>query len=153
MRHAVNKIKFKNGQDANEMLMKKLAYNFFSHGKIVTTETKIKALKPLIERLAYKLTANTESNRNFIMRYLPKKKMVETMYEQAGPKLKERTGGYTRLVKLYQRTSDATMVARLEWTDPVVVEWTAKKVESEVVEKPVAPKRTRKAKTESKLTK
>ena len=54
MKHQISKVKFRGGKDANKMLIKKLLYNFFSHGSIVTTAAKAKALKMFVEKLVEK---------------------------------------------------------------------------------------------------
>lgn len=129
MRHGVKKIKFRSGQDANEMLMRKLLYGFFTHGKITTTLSKGKALKPLVEHLAHKMRERTESNKNYLLRYFPSEKQVEGYFRDLGETMNKRTGGYVRLIRLYARDSDNAMMARLEWTDTVVKKEMPKEVE------------------------
>lgn len=144
MRHGVKKIKFRSGQDANEMLMRKLLYGFFTHGKITTTLSKGKALKPLVEHLAHKIRERNESNKNYLLRYFPNEKQVEGYFKNLGETMNKRTGGYVRLIRLYARESDNAMMARLEWTDPVVKPEAPRPVESvketKAVTKPVSKK-------------
>ena len=121
MRHGVKKIKFRAGIDSNQMLMKKMVYNFVTRGKIVSTEKKIKELKSLMDILAHKLHENTESNKNYVMKYIPNSELVTALYKDVSPSIKERKGGYVKSTRLYQRSSDGTLMMRLEWSDPVVL--------------------------------
>lgn len=122
MRHGSHKIKVQLGIDANRMLMRKLAINFFTHGKITTTEKKARVLKSYLERLVEKTKDNTESNKNFLLRKLARPKLVETLFAQVGPVFKARIGGYVTMQKLYEREMDGTLLMRLSWSDPVVME-------------------------------
>jgi large subunit ribosomal protein L17 len=120
MRHGYKKIKFNYGRDAKKMLLRKLAINFFSHGKITTTFKRAKVLKSWVEKLVEKSKAKTEANKNFLMKYLANKKIINFLFDQAGPVIKDKTGGYVRVIKLDQRPSDGSLMCRLEWVYPVV---------------------------------
>lgn len=123
MKHGVKGAKFGKGYDSNKMLLRKLVYNFFMHGKIITTEKKVKAMKPLIDRLVTKLRTQNEANKNYILSYINNPKMIKAMYEQITPALKTRTSGFVRNIKLEERISDGSLMARLEWVDPVTFEY------------------------------
>lgn len=121
MRHTIKKIKFGVGQDAGEMLLRKLAMQFLATGKVETTEKRIKILKSHIERIVEKTKEQTEANKNFLLKTLGSVKILGRLFNDIGPVVKKRAGGYVRLVKLPQRISDGSFVARLEWVDPIVV--------------------------------
>ena len=123
MKHGVKGTKFGKGYDSNKMLMRKLVYNFFMHGRIVTTDKKVKAIKPLVDRLVSKLHDQTEANKNYILRYINHPKMVDAMYKQISPAIKGRTSGFVRNIRVYERESDSALMSRLEWVDPVVFEF------------------------------
>lgn len=162
MKHGNSKTKFGSGHDANKMLTRKLVYNFFRNGKLETTETKVKAIKPVIEKLVTKLKTNTQANRNFVLSYIPNAGMVDELFTQVGPAVQNRPGGYLRHVRLEQRISDGAVTARLQWVDPVVIEYkdvptkrnsavkTAEKKEEVKETKPAVKKTKAKAKTEAK---
>src|SRR3990167_6763458 len=103
MRHGILKTKFGGGKDANDMLMRKMAYNFFSHGSLKTTQTKAKVLKNHIERLVEKMKIKTEANKNILLRFLESEKLINLLYEQIPPVLGEIKGGYVRIEKLQVR--------------------------------------------------
>lgn len=152
MKHGVKGTKFGKGYDSNKMLMRKLVYNFFMHGKIVTTDTKVKAVKPLIDRLATKLQEQTEANKNYILRYVNHPKMVEAMYEQITPSIKGRISGFVRNIRVAQRESDNALMSRLEWVDAVVFEYgIQKKSKPEAVKPTQEPKKQAEATQEAEV--
>ncbi len=127
MRHGVKKIKFSFGHDANKMLMRKLAVNFLAKGYLETTLTKAKSLKTHLEKLVSKMKSKNEANRNHLLRYLANTNIVEDAFDRVGPALNKVVGGYVRVVKLGMRSSDGSLMAKVEWAYPVVRE--EKKIE------------------------
>jgi len=122
MRHRVKKIKFRLGRDANKMLVRKLAVNFISNAKIETTIKKAKVLKSIVEKLVEKAKVENEANKNYLLKMLDNKKLVSMMFEEVGQTLKDRVGGYIRIVRSGVRHSDGSAMARLEWVYPLVKE-------------------------------
>lgn len=120
MRHRVKKIKFSNGIDANRALVRKLAVNFFLKGKLTTTLSKAKAIKPVIEKLIEKMKVKTESNLNYLKQKLDNKEVLEIAYKDISPVIVKINGGYIRVVKLGKRESDGAETARIEWVYPII---------------------------------
>ena len=120
MRHRVKKIKFRSGKDANRMLVRKLVKNFITNSKIVTTIKKAKVLKSVIEKLIEKAKVESEANKNILLKTIADKKLVFRMFKEIGVTLKDKVGGYVRIVRLGRRDSDRSEMARLEWVYPVV---------------------------------
>lgn len=120
MRHGVKKIKFSNGIDANRALVRKLAVNFFLKGKLSTTLSKAKAIKPVIEKLIEKMKVKTESNLNYLKQKLDNEEVLEIAYRDIGPVIAKINGGYIRVVKLGKRESDGAETARIEWVYPII---------------------------------
>lgn len=139
MIHKTKKIKFKNGQDSNSMIMRKLMYNFLRDSRITTTEARAKALKMYLERIISKAKEKTESNKNYILRYFPNKKIISVLFDQVGPAFANINGGYVKIVRLSQRENDAAMMVQLLWAHPVVVDWSEKAEESQKESKPEKP--------------
>lgn len=135
MRHGVKKIKFKLGVDAKQMMLRKLAYNFLTRGKMTTTITKGKILKSYLDKTLVKTSERTEANKNFLMRKFSDYKLVNMLFKTVGPVLKGKTGGFTRLIKLGTRESDGVQIVKLEWVYPVVLETVNSK--RKIVEKKV----------------
>lgn len=120
MRHRVKKIKFSNGIDANRALVRKLAVNFFLRGKLSTTLSRAKAIKPVIEKLVEKMKVKTESNLNYLKQKLDNKEVLEIAYRDISPVVAKINGGYIRVIKLGQRESDGAETARIEWVYPII---------------------------------
>jgi len=120
MRHGVKKIKFANGIDANRALVRKLAVNFFLKGKLTTTLSKAKAIKPVIERLVEKMKIKSEANVNYLKQKLDSKEVLEIAYRDISPVISKINGGYVRIIKLGKRESDAAEVGRIEWVYPII---------------------------------
>jgi len=120
MRHRVKKIKFSSGIDANRALVRKLAVNFFLKGKLTTTLSKAKAIKPVIERLIEKMKIRTEANVNYLKQKLDNKEVIEMAYKDISPIIAKINGGYIRVIKLGQRESDGAEVGRIEWVYPII---------------------------------
>lgn len=121
MRHRVKKIRFKGGKDATDMLVRKLAKNFLYRGKIQTTFKKAKVLKTVVEKLMQKTKNKTEANKNYLLRYLSDNQLIDLLFENVGPSLKDKVGGYVRVIKLGVRSTDGAAIAKLEWVYPVVI--------------------------------
>lgn len=109
------KNKFGTGYDSNKMLFRKMCYNFFLRGKIVTTHERAKALKSLIDTLVSKTGDSKQSNKNYILRYVQDKKIIKDLFEQVGPKAKSINGGYVSIKRLHLRTNDGAQMAQLAW--------------------------------------
>lgn len=122
MKHRANKIKFKDGIDANKMLMRKLFINFVSHGHLTTTEKKAKVLKSYIEKLVEKTKKQTEADKNYLLTKVASSKIVETLFKQIGAQIENRIGGYARVEKLHARVSDGAPMAKVSWSVPMVKE-------------------------------
>ncbi|EKE15209.1 MAG: hypothetical protein ACD_12C00113G0003 [uncultured bacterium] len=120
MRHGVKKIKFSNGIDANRALVRKLAVNFFLNGKLSTTLSRAKAIKPVIERLIEKMKIKTESNVNYLKQKLDSKEVLTIAYRDISPVIAKVNGGYIKVIKLGQRESDGAETARIEWVYPII---------------------------------
>ena len=123
MRHRLKKIKFKGGYDATRALVKKLAYNFLTRGKIKTTLKRAKVVKKTIEKLVEKMKEENDKNKAFFLSYFgQKRKLLPLFFKVIGPVFKEIKGGYVRVIKLLQRESDGASQALVEWSKPVVYE-------------------------------
>jgi large subunit ribosomal protein L17 len=122
MRHRVKKIKFKNGYDANKMLIRKLATNFFLKGKLTTTLAKAKAIKPVIEKLVEKMKVENEANKNYLWRELNNKQLIKLAFSNIGPALSKINGGYVKIIKGDVRISDGSKTAQILWVYPVVLD-------------------------------
>lgn len=98
--------------DQRKALMKSLSSSFFVLGKIKTTEAKARELRPFVERMLTRAKNPSLANRRFLARYFVPH-VVKKVFEQ-GAQVSSRTGGYTRIIKMGKRASDAASMAIIE---------------------------------------
>jgi len=84
---------------------------------IRTTVSKAKALRPFLEPLITRAKEDTEHNRRQVFRKLQNKEAVKLLFNEIGPTVGNRPGGYLRIVKLGKRSGDGTEEAIVELVD------------------------------------
>lgn len=103
------------GGPAHERLMlANLATALFEHGRIQTTETKAKRLRPLAERLITFAKRGDLHSRRRVMTTIHDKGVVHTLFTEIAPAMAERPGGYTRITKVGNRKGDNAPMAVIE---------------------------------------
>ena len=103
------------GSPAHERLMlANLATSLFKHGKIKTTETKAKRLRPLAERMVTFAKRGDLHSRRRVLTVIRDRDVVYTLFEEIAPRFTDRPGGYTRIVKAGIRKGDAAPMAVIE---------------------------------------
>jgi large subunit ribosomal protein L17 len=109
------------GSPAHErLILANLATSLFRHGKIQTTETKAKRLRPLAERLITKAKRGDLASRRRVLTVVRDKDVVFTLFDQIAPRFANRNGGYTRIVKTGPRKGDAAPMAIIELVEELV---------------------------------
>jgi large subunit ribosomal protein L17 len=109
------------GSPAHERLMlANLATSLFRHGKIQTTETKAKRLRPLAEQLITKAKRGDLASRRRVLAVVRDKDVVFTLFDEIAPRFANRNGGYTRIVKTGPRKGDAAPMAIIELVEELV---------------------------------
>jgi large subunit ribosomal protein L17 len=92
-----------------------LAREVIDHERIKTTEAKAKAVKPEIDKLITLAKRGDHHARRQAMAKLGQDKfVVYKLFAEIGPRYADREGGYTRILKLGPRQSDATEMVFLE---------------------------------------
>jgi large subunit ribosomal protein L17 len=110
------------GSPAHERLMlANLATSLFKHGRIQTTETKAKRLRPLAERLITKAKRGDLAARRLVLTTVRDKDVVYALFSDIAPRYANRPGGYTRIVKTGPRKGDAAPMAIIELVEELVV--------------------------------
>lgn len=110
------------GSPAHERLMlANLATALFQHGKIQTTETKARRLRPLAEQLITKAKRGDLAARRRVLAVVKDKDVVYALFDQIAPRYANRPGGYTRIVKTGPRKGDAAPMAVIELVEELVV--------------------------------
>lgn len=100
MRHGRKKYRIGSDPSHRKALLRNLACEIIDHGQIKTTNIKCKALQPYVEKLVTLAKNDTIANRRLAFSKLNNKIAVKQLFETVGPKFKERSGGYTRILKL-----------------------------------------------------
>jgi large subunit ribosomal protein L17 len=113
MRHHNANRKFGLKTDQRKALLRSLALSLVIREKIQTTEAKAKELRPYVEKLITRSKNNTVANQRFLVTHVGTHG-AKKLLSDIGPKSKERAGGYTRIIKLPQRISDGSKMARIE---------------------------------------
>ena len=102
------------GRPANQRgaLMRSLVRSLVIHERISTTEAKAKELRPIVEKLVTRAKVDTVANRRLVSARVHDADVVKKLVTAVGPRDKERTGGYTRIVKRAKRgANDARKLA------------------------------------------
>ncbi len=111
------------GSPAHErMMLANLATSLFQHGRITTTETKAKRLRPLAEQLITKAKRGDLAARRRVLSVVRDKDVVYALFSDIAPRFANRNGGYTRIVKKGPRKGDAAPMAIIELVEELVAE-------------------------------
>jgi large subunit ribosomal protein L17 len=111
------------GSPAHERLMlANLATSLFKHGRIQTTATKAKRLRPFAERLVTFAKRGDLHSRRRVLTVVRDKDVVFKMFDEIAPRFSNRAGGYTRIVKIGPRKGDAAPMAVIELVEELEVE-------------------------------
>ena len=138
MRHARSGKKLGRDMAHRKALYANLAGAVIEHGRIKTTVTKAKAVKPIAEQLITLGRRGDMHARRQAVAFLRSKEIVHKLFAEVGPAFAERPGGYLRITRIGPRPGDSAEMAYLELVDtPLVFKTRAERVvEDEVVEEP-----------------
>ena len=98
-------------------MLSNMAVSLIIHKRITTTLAKAKALKKYVEPLITKSKNDTTNSRRVVFSYLQDKYAVTELFQNVAEKVANRPGGYTRIIKLGVRPSDASEMAFIELVD------------------------------------
>ena len=117
MRHnkAINHLGRKSGH--RKALLANMATSLILHKRIQTTVAKAKALKVYVEPLITKSKDDSTHSRRVVFSYLKNKEAVTELFRTVAPKIADRPGGYTRVLKTGFRQGDGADMALIELVD------------------------------------
>jgi len=98
-------------------MLANMACSLIEHKRINTTTAKAKALRTFVEPLITKSKTDTTHNRRIVFSKLRDKYAVAELFREVAPKVANRPGGYTRIIKLGNRLGDAADMAMIELVD------------------------------------
>src|SRR5262245_12332092 len=105
------------GPSHERLIISNLARSLFLHGRITTTHTKAKRLRPPAERLITFAKRGDVASRRQVLRVVRDKSVVHKLFAEIAPRFTERQGGYTRILKLGPRHGDSAPMALIELVD------------------------------------
>ena len=115
MRHQKQRHKLSRDSAHRKALLMNLSKEVIQHERIKTSQAKAKAVKPEVEKLITLAKGGSLHARRQALSTLGQDRfLVHKLFEEIGPRYAERPGGYTRIVKLGPRRSDATEMVFLE---------------------------------------
>ncbi len=114
MRHK-NKVKtLDRTKEARELMLRNLASSIIIYEKVKTTEAKAKAVKPLLEKLITTAKKGDLTARRNLLKVILQPKAVNKALEVLAERYKERSGGYSRIVKIGPRQGDGAEIVQIE---------------------------------------
>jgi large subunit ribosomal protein L17 len=114
MRHKRAGYKLKRDVGSRNSLLKGLVTSVIEQERIITTVPKAKAAKPLVEKMITLAKRDTLHARRQAAAFLETPAAVKKLFDKLGTRFGQRTGGYTRVVKLGWRKGDGAEQAMLE---------------------------------------
>jgi len=107
------------GRDSahRKALYANLTASLIEHGRIRTTETKAKAVRPVAEKMITLGRDGSIHARRQALAFLRSQEIVHMLFSEVAPRFKDRPGGYTRVIKLGPRQGDSAPMAYLEFVD------------------------------------
>jgi ribosomal protein L17 len=116
MRHQKSGRRFNRDTDARKALMRNLCTSLLESGRI-TTEAKAKELRRWVERLITTAKDDDLSARRRVSAEVSKPEVVERLFSNLLPRLAERPGGYTRIIRKGPRLGDSAPMVVIELVD------------------------------------
>ncbi len=108
-------------------MLRNMVTSLFRFERITTTKAKAKAARSKAEKLITRAKVDSVHNRRQVARYISDERVLNKLFTDIAPRMKDRPGGYTRILKLGFRQGDAADVAILELVDYKLEDKEAKK--------------------------
>ena len=117
MRHNKNFNHLGRKSGHRKAMLSNMAASLILHKRIETTVAKAKAVQQFVEPLVTKSKEDTTHSRRVVFSYLKQKEAVTELFRTVAPKIAERPGGYTRILKTGFRLGDAADMCIIELVD------------------------------------
>ena len=95
-------------------MLRQQVTDLLEYGRMETTITRAKEVRPLAEKMITLGKKNTLASRRAALAFIPKEDVVTNVITEIAPKYAERNGGYTRIMRLGARRGDAAELAIIE---------------------------------------
>ena len=114
MRHRVGGRKLGRRTGHRWLLYRNLVTSFLAYEKITTTEAKAKEIRGLAEKIITLGKDGSLASRRRVLAFVTDKKVVDKVFNEIAPGYADRSGGYTRLVKLGPRSGDNAPMVQIQ---------------------------------------
>jgi large subunit ribosomal protein L17 len=135
-------------------MLSNMATSLIVHKRIKTTVAKAKALKIYVEPLITRSKEDTTHSRRMVFRKLQNKEAVTELFREISPKVMDRPGGYTRILKIGNRLGDNAemcIIELVDYNENMLKDKTAKKAKAKRSRRGGAKKSAPKAETAAKV--
>ena len=137
MRHQKSGRKLSRRKEHRKAMLSNLAVSLIENGRIKTTSAKAKEVRPFVERMVTFARRGDLHARRIVLSRLRNAAAVKKLFDEIGPQFVDRSGGYTRIVKLGFRPGDNSLMSLIEFVAEEVDEKPTKKKPSKSKAKPV----------------
>ena len=117
MRHRKKGRKLSRTASHRRATLRNMASSLFRHGQIETTTAKAKELRPYAERLITLARRGDLHARRLAGTRIREREVLGILFDELGPRFKDRPGGYTRILKVGTRKGDAAEMSRIQLVD------------------------------------
>ena len=117
MRHCKSKGRFGRRTGHREAMLAEIVCGLIRENHVRTTVTKAKAARRIAEKMVTLGKQDTIAARRNAFSALRQRDAVQKLFGDVAPRCRDRSGGYTRILKLYRRAGDRSEIALLEWVD------------------------------------
>lgn len=117
MRHRKKGRELSRTASHKKAMLRNMATSLIQHERIRTTEAKAKELRPVVEKLITLGGVDDVHSRRRARRWIEDRSALQKLFDDVGPRFRERPGGYTRILKLGPRKGDGAELAIIELTD------------------------------------
>ena len=98
-------------------MSRNMVTSLFRYERITTTKSKALEVRKAAEKLITRAKVDSVHNRRIAAKFIADDKILRKLFEELGPRMKDRKGGYTRILKMGYRQGDAADVVILELVD------------------------------------
>jgi large subunit ribosomal protein L17 len=98
-------------------MTRNMVTSLFRYERITTTESKAKEVRKAAEKLITRAKTDSVHNRRVVAKFIADEKILNKLFTEIGPRMKERNGGYTRILKMGFRQGDAADTVIFELVD------------------------------------
>jgi len=121
-------------------MLRNMVASLFKYERITTTKAKAAEARRYAEKLITRAKVDTVHNRRIAAKFIADERILNKLFTEIGPRMKERNGGYTRVLKMGFRQGDAAEMVILELVDYKLPEPDSDKNEKKSTKKAKAEK-------------